>query len=304
MAVILQPLNSHLLKTLLQPPAVVITSTPACRMQISPFASSVQHMALPCPSSSPAGLPLHLASRAISATTISGHHNPARSLHQSTAWQQQTEWSSIDQLAMEVALSAAGEAASHDEVPIGAAVLCNRTGKVLSTGRNRQQEQGPGRHAEIEAMERACSALGLKRLDGCSLFVTLEPCLMCWGAASLFHVERLVAGCLSPKFGAVSSGALAPSFAYNHSFRLQHGLLAERSAALLRSFFEGKRRKGKHEKQEEGLCGTAREVGSHVDEVTAGETAEQTDMATQCCNNGREERGAHSKEEHRGRDCY
>jgi tRNA(adenine34) deaminase len=105
---------------------------------------------------------------------------------------------------MKLALSAAREAASNGEVPVGAVIVA--AGKIVGTGYNRREErQSPLSHAEIMAIEEASRRLGSWRLDTCDIYVTLEPCLMCTGAILQARMRRLVFGCLDPKAGAVES---------------------------------------------------------------------------------------------------
>jgi tRNA(adenine34) deaminase len=144
---------------------------------------------------------------------------------------------------MREALSLASEAARSDEVPVGAVVVdargvvVGRAANATLTGRDAL------RHAEVAAMAAACAATGASRLDGATLYVTLEPCVMCFGAALLHHFSRVVYGAPSPKFGALSSGALRPpgQFAYNHRLEVTGGVCHAKAAALMRAFFEGKR---------------------------------------------------------------
>lgn len=137
---------------------------------------------------------------------------------------------------MQVALAAANDAAG---VPIAAAVVdCD--GHILSTASN--DESVAFRHAELAALELACAAVGQRRLDGCWLFVTAEPCMMCLGAALLSRISRLVYGCASPKYGAFSSGAVDVASARGvHQLLVTGGVCEAEAAELLRRFFAARR---------------------------------------------------------------
>lgn len=137
---------------------------------------------------------------------------------------------------MRCALAQAELAAAEGEVPVGAVVA--RNGELIATGRNRR-ERGKNAlaHAELEAIDGACKALGGWRLWECDLFVTLEPCPMCTGAIINARIRRLVYGAADPKAG--SCGSVTDLFAlpYNHKPAVERGLLAAESAALLSGFF-------------------------------------------------------------------
>lgn len=109
-----------------------------------------------------------------------------------------------DRFYMSLALEEAREAAKRDEVPVGAVVVLR--GEVISRAHNRREElQSPVAHAEILALEEASRRLRSWRLNGCALYVTLEPCVMCAGAVLQARISRLVFGCLDPRAGAVES---------------------------------------------------------------------------------------------------
>jgi tRNA(adenine34) deaminase len=143
---------------------------------------------------------------------------------------------------MGLALDAATEAVSSDDVPVGAVVL-DRSGAVVASAANRREADGdPTAHAEVLALRAAANAVGSWRLDGCTLVVTLEPCLMCAGALVLARVERLVFGAWDPKAGAVGSvWDVVRDRAVNHRVEVVAGVRAEECGALLMSFFEAKR---------------------------------------------------------------
>lgn len=139
---------------------------------------------------------------------------------------------------MRQALALAGEAAARGEVPVGAVVV--HEGRVIAQGSNqREARQDPTAHAELMAIREAASRLGTWRLDGCSIFVTLEPCPMCAGAMVLARIERCVFGASDPKGGFLGTlGDLSVHPGLNHHFEVVSGILAEESAELLRGFFQ------------------------------------------------------------------
>ena len=138
---------------------------------------------------------------------------------------------------MERALQLAAQAAAEGEVPVGAVVA--RQGEIIAEGRNRR-ELGKNAlyHAELEAIDGACKALGGWRLPGCTLFVTLEPCPMCAGAIINARIERVVFGAYDPKAG--SAGSVTDLFAFPYNWRpeVYGGCMEDRCAALLSDFFK------------------------------------------------------------------
>ena len=141
---------------------------------------------------------------------------------------------------MNAALVEAAKAAEEGEVPVGAVVV--RDGKVIARGRNRPiKTSDPTAHAEVVALRRAARKAGNYRLADCDLYVTVEPCAMCLGALVQARVRRLVFGASDPKAGAVSSVMAFPFDRLNHRPEVVAGVLAEESAALLRSFFRSRR---------------------------------------------------------------
>jgi tRNA(adenine34) deaminase len=140
--------------------------------------------------------------------------------------------------AMRAALAEARLALDHGDVPIGAVVVSS-LGEVLGRAHNEREVRGdPTAHAEVLALREAALVVGSWRLTDCALFVTLEPCTMCAGAAVLSRVSRLVYGAVDPKAGAVGSlWDVVRDPRLNHRPAVLGGVLAEESAALLRSFF-------------------------------------------------------------------
>jgi tRNA(adenine34) deaminase len=139
------------------------------------------------------------------------------------------------------ALAEAGRAAEIGEVPIGAVVV--KGGEVVGRGHNRREiDRDPLAHAELLAIRQAARTVGGWRLEGCTMYVTLEPCAMCAGALVNSRVERLVYGAADPKAGYCSTlGNLVQDPRLNHRMEVAAGVLEEESAALLRGFFAGLR---------------------------------------------------------------
>jgi tRNA(adenine34) deaminase len=147
----------------------------------------------------------------------------------------------IDLDAMQAALAEALTAASAGEVPIGAIVV--REGMVIAGGQNRvMRDCDPTAHAEIVAMRAAAEALGNYRLNGCTLYVTLEPCAMCAGAMIHARLDRLVFAAADPKAGAAGSViSLINHPRLNHQMQVEQGILADESSELLKGFFRERR---------------------------------------------------------------
>ncbi len=150
-----------------------------------------------------------------------------------------------DLQAMTLALTQAREAGAAGEVPVGAVVLKN--GEVIATGCNMPVAgHDPTAHAEIVALRAAAQVLGNYRLDGCELFVTLEPCAMCSGAMLHARLARVVYGAADPKTGA--AGSVIDLFSQgqlNHQTRIEGGVLADECGALLSGFFRERRQAGR-----------------------------------------------------------
>jgi tRNA(adenine34) deaminase len=149
--------------------------------------------------------------------------------------------SGTDRRFMEEALEQARQAASAGEVPVGAVVV--KDGAIIARSHNlREAAQDPTAHAEILAIREAAQVLESWRLDGCTLYVTLEPCAMCTGALVLARVERCVFGASDPKGGFMGTlGDLSQHPGLNHRIEVTRGLAGEEAAELLRSFFKGLR---------------------------------------------------------------
>jgi tRNA(adenine34) deaminase len=144
---------------------------------------------------------------------------------------------------MAAALAEARLAGAQDEVPIGSVVV--KDNLIIGRGRNACNSLGdPTAHAECVAIRAAGRSLGDWRLEHCTLYVTLEPCPMCMGAALNARVPRVVFAAREPKSGACGSVVdLRAPPGFNHHLQVDEGILAEESADLLRSFFRAKRRR-------------------------------------------------------------
>lgn len=142
---------------------------------------------------------------------------------------------------MRLALDEAAAAARDGEVPVGAVVT--RDGAVLAVARNRMRDaDDPTAHAEMVAIRAAAGKLGTSRLDGCDLWVTLEPCAMCAGAISLARIARLYFGASDPKGGAVLHGPrLFAQPTCHHAPELYPGIGASEAGKMLRDFFRARR---------------------------------------------------------------
>jgi len=141
---------------------------------------------------------------------------------------------------MRLALEQAAAARAEDEVPIGALVVVD--GAVVGRGSNRSiRTHDPTGHAEIVALREAARALGNYRLVGATLYATIEPCLMCVGAAVHARVACVVFGAEDPKGGAVRSLVDPNALPLNHRFEVVPGVLAAECGALVRDFFRSRR---------------------------------------------------------------
>ncbi|NLM78742.1 MAG: nucleoside deaminase [Ruminococcaceae bacterium] len=142
---------------------------------------------------------------------------------------------------MRLALNQARAAARMDEVPVGAVVV--HQGQVIGRGHNRREtRQDVTLHAEMVAIRQACHHLGSWRLDQCDLYVTLEPCVMCAGAIVQSRIRTLVYGSRDPKAGACGSVVNVPDLPLHHVVQVESGVLSEESSALLKQFFQKRRR--------------------------------------------------------------
>jgi len=150
-----------------------------------------------------------------------------------------------DEYFMELALAEAERAEIEKEVPIGAVIV--RQGRVIAVAYNqREQLRDPTAHAEMIAITQAAAALNDWRLEGCTLYVTLEPCPMCAGAILLARIPRVVYGATDPKAGAVETlYRLLDDPRLNHRCQVVGGVLGQRCGEILTRFFQAQRRLGK-----------------------------------------------------------
>lgn len=143
---------------------------------------------------------------------------------------------------MKIALKEAQKANDIDEVPIGAVIVMD--GKVISQAHNlREKNQSATAHAEVLAINKACKKLNTWRLNGCILYVTLEPCTMCVGASILSRVDGVVYGAKDPKGGSLGSlYDISLIKGFNHYPWVVSGMCEEESSEMLKNFFKNKRK--------------------------------------------------------------
>jgi tRNA(adenine34) deaminase len=147
-----------------------------------------------------------------------------------------------DEYYMREAIALANKAKELDEVPVGA--LCVRNGEIISSAYNtRESSKCATHHAEILAIEGACRALGGWRLPGVTLYVTMEPCVMCAGAIINSRIERVVFGAKDFRFGAFGSLLNVAEQPLNHKPEVVGGILGDECAAILSNYFLEKRSK-------------------------------------------------------------
>ena len=146
-----------------------------------------------------------------------------------------------DLMFIKKALILAQKAYDTGEVPVGALVV-SAEGKILGKGYNQAfKKKSQNMHAEMLALQKATVKMGDWRLEGCTLYVTLEPCLMCLGFALLSRVERIVYSAESPLFGACLDKSILPDVYNKHTKEIISGIEAEASQELLKLFFKSKR---------------------------------------------------------------
>ena len=143
--------------------------------------------------------------------------------------------------AMQAAIAEAMLAALEGEVPVGAVVLCG--GEIIARAHNEREKRcDPTAHAEMLALRRAASALGRRRLEGCTLYVTLEPCPMCAGGIAMSGVDAVYFGAYDPRMGCTGSVyAITENPALGVQIPCYGGLLEAQCAELMKSFFGTKR---------------------------------------------------------------
>lgn len=174
----------------------------------------------------------------------------------------QLDQQQLDEKFMHVALEEAALAAEEGEVPIGAVVVFD--GEVIARAHNRRETDiDPSAHAEFVAMVEASRVLDRWRLTGCTVYVTLEPCVMCAGLMVNSRVDRCVFGASDPKGGAVGTlYDLSHDERLNHEFEVTSGVLADEAAQQLRDFFKARRKARKAQRAAERASAEA--VGAAV----------------------------------------
>ena len=154
---------------------------------------------------------------------------------------------------MRLALADAEKAYARGEIPIGAVLVRNEDGTVVSRGHNlRESKNDATAHAEMEAIREACARLNRWRLCGLTLYVTIEPCAMCAGALVNSRIDRLVYGSTESKFGAVESiFNVVNHRLLNHRLSVTAGVLEDECRQLMKDFFRMRREQNKQKKREE-----------------------------------------------------
>jgi tRNA(Arg) A34 adenosine deaminase TadA len=139
---------------------------------------------------------------------------------------------------MDEALIEAEAAAARGEIPVGAVIVAPSGEVIASAGNRTREDNDPTAHAEVLAIRKACAALGVERLPGYDLYVTLEPCPMCAAAISFARIRRLYYGASDPKSGGVAQGPRTYDHPQcHHAPEVYDGFSADRSEALLKAFF-------------------------------------------------------------------
>lgn len=156
---------------------------------------------------------------------------------------------SEDEKYMKEAIRQAKKALALEEVPIGCVIVYE--GKIIGRGYNRRMtDHTTLAHAELLAMRKACRKLGDWRLEGCRMYITLEPCPMCAGAIVQARIPEVVIGCMNPKAGCAGSVLdLLHQEGFNHQCRVKTGILGESCSEMMRAFFRELRMKEKEKKR-------------------------------------------------------
>lgn len=157
----------------------------------------------------------------------------------------------LDEKYMKQAIKQAKKAYAIDEVPIGCVIVNDADGKIIARGYNRRNtDKNTLSHAELNAIRKASKKLGDWRLEGCTMYVTLEPCQMCAGALVQSRIDRVVIGSMNPKAGCAGSVLnLLQIAGFNHQVEIVQGVCQEECSAMLSSFFKELREKKKQESQ-------------------------------------------------------
>ena len=149
-----------------------------------------------------------------------------------------------DEKFMKQALREANKAFAKEEVPVGCVIV--KDGKIISRGHNlRETKNSSLGHAEIIAIDKACKKLKNFRLEGCDMYVTLEPCLMCSGAIVQSRIRKVFFGANDPKYGAVESVARAFDIKANHTVEYTSGILSDECSDIIKTFFKNLRYENK-----------------------------------------------------------
>ena len=158
-----------------------------------------------------------------------------------------------DEKYMKQALAQATKAYRLGEVPIGCVIV--HEGKIIGRGYNRRNtDKNTLCHAEITAIRKASKVIGDWRLEGCTMYVTLEPCQMCAGACVQARIDRVVIGCMSPKSGCAGSVInLLQMDDFNHKVEITNNVLVDECSRILTKFFEELRIRNKQEKSEQSV---------------------------------------------------
>ena len=158
-----------------------------------------------------------------------------------------------DEYYMLKALDLAKQAASADEVPVGAVVV-DTEGTIIGCGSNQvEAKKVQTAHAEFAAIEQAATVVGDWRLDGCSIYVTLEPCRMCMGLIQLSRLNRVIYAVESPRFGYRLDNS-AISSVYKKDVQIEKGICADKAQHILQQFFQQKRKKKDECKKARSSC--------------------------------------------------
>ena len=152
---------------------------------------------------------------------------------------------------MKEAIRQAKKARALEEVPIGCVIV--HEGKIIARGYNRRNtDKNTLSHAELNAIRKASKKLGDWRLEGCTMYVTLEPCQMCSGALVQSRIDEVVIGCMNPKAGCAGSVLdMLHEDGFNHQVETKVGLLGEECSQMLKDFFKALREEGKRKKLEQ-----------------------------------------------------
>ena len=162
----------------------------------------------------------------------------------------------IQEKFMREAIRQAKKAEALMEVPIGCVIVCQD--KIIARGYNRRNtDKNTLSHAELNAIRKASKKLGDWRLEGCTMYVTLEPCPMCAGAIVQARIPKVVMACMNPKAGCAGSVVdLLHQDGFNHQVETEVGLMGEECSQMLKDFFKELRKRRKAENLKEGADGS------------------------------------------------